>query len=360
MKRSFNESFGKPKRSRPENEDGPEIRFLIPSKAAGALIGKGGETVKRLRNDYQADISIPDSVTPERIMYVVAPTMDNIYDVALEVLHKIEEVSKGTSKEPEVKILIHQSQAGAVIGRAGGKIKELRESTGTAIKVFGECAPGSTDRVVVIAGEESKVITAIREIMAVVNEVPIKGAIRNYDTSNYQPDFVEEYGGYQSDRPFMKAPGGPPGGFGGRAPPAIPSGFARSSGYGPPPGRMPAIIGGGNSFEEFLIARGMGPFRAGGPRSLMDLEDDLQETVQQVTIPKDLAGSIIGKGGDRITRIRDESGAKIVVREPDGESIERVITITGTPLRIQYAQFLLQQCVRASAAGRRYIYEANR
>lgn len=37
--------------------------------------------------------------------------------------------------------------AGAIIGRGGEKIKELREQTSANLKVFSEPAPMSTDRV---------------------------------------------------------------------------------------------------------------------------------------------------------------------------------------------------------------------
>ena len=36
----------------------------------------------------------------------------------------------------EIRMLIHQFHAGAVIGRGGAKIKELREQTNTYLKVF--------------------------------------------------------------------------------------------------------------------------------------------------------------------------------------------------------------------------------
>ncbi|MGH0150842.1 UNVERIFIED_CONTAM: hypothetical protein FKN15_044397 [Acipenser sinensis] len=62
----------------------------------------------------------------------------------------------------------------------------------------------------------------------------------------------------------------------------------------------------------------------------------------QVTIPKDLAGSIIGKGGQRIKQIRHESGASIKIDEPLQGSEDRIITITGTQDQIQNAQYLLQ------------------
>ncbi|UYV73839.1 hypothetical protein LAZ67_11001072 [Cordylochernes scorpioides] len=63
----------------------------------------------------------------------------------------------------------------------------------------------------------------------------------------------------------------------------------------------------------------------------------------QVTIPNDLAGAIIGKGGQRIRKIRRESGAGINIDESQPGSNERVITISGTPQQIQMAQYLLQQ-----------------
>ncbi|UYV68051.1 HNRNPK [Cordylochernes scorpioides] len=63
----------------------------------------------------------------------------------------------------------------------------------------------------------------------------------------------------------------------------------------------------------------------------------------QVTIPNDLAGAIIGKGGQRIRKIRRESGAGITIDESQPGSNERVITISGTPQQIQMAQYLLQQ-----------------
>ncbi|VDN25666.1 unnamed protein product [Gongylonema pulchrum] len=73
-----------------------------------------------------------------------------------------------------------------------------------------------------------------------------------------------------------------------------------------------------------------------------------------VTVPNELGGTIIGRGGERIRRIRDESGAQIKIEE-EGPNGERIITITGTPSQIEMAQFLLQQCVRSSAAGRKYL-----
>ena len=57
-----------------------------------------------------------------------------------------------------------------------------------------------------------------------------------------------------------------------------------------------------------------------------------------MTIPNELAGAIIGPGGQRIRKIRGDSRATITIDEPAGGSNERVITIAGTKKQIQTAQ----------------------
>ena len=56
-----------------------------------------------------------------------------------------------------------------------------------------------------------------------------------------------------------------------------------------------------------------------------------------------LAGAVIGKGGNRIKQIQAETGTLIKLDEADVEGEERVITISGYPDEIKYAQYLLQQ-----------------
>jgi len=47
-------------------------RLLIPSKAAGSVIGKAGCTIKGLREEYGCSVMIPDSRGPERIITIKA------------------------------------------------------------------------------------------------------------------------------------------------------------------------------------------------------------------------------------------------------------------------------------------------
>ena len=56
-----------------------------------------------------------------------------------------------------------------------------------------------------------------------------------------------------------------------------------------------------------------------------------------------LAGAVIGKAGNRIKQIQAESGTMIKLDEAGVEGEVRVISITGYPEEIHYAQYLLQQ-----------------
>ncbi len=100
-----------------------ELRVLIQSKHAGGIIGKGGDTIKRLRVEYSANVGVPDCNGPERILTIKAD-MDNVIACLIECIPLISEADDPNSG---VRILVHQSHAGAIIGRAGYKIKDLRQ-----------------------------------------------------------------------------------------------------------------------------------------------------------------------------------------------------------------------------------------
>lgn len=68
-------------------------------------------------------------------------------------------------------MLIHQSHAGALIGRGGSKIKELREQTKSQLKVFQECCPSSTDRLLVINVEQERMSEVVGDIISFLKEV---------------------------------------------------------------------------------------------------------------------------------------------------------------------------------------------
>uniref|UniRef100_A0A8C9T1A2 Heterogeneous nuclear ribonucleoprotein K n=1 Tax=Scleropages formosus TaxID=113540 RepID=A0A8C9T1A2_SCLFO len=372
------------KRSR-NTDEMVELRILLQSKNAGAVIGKGGKNIKALRTDYNASVSVPDSSGPERILSISAD-IETVGDILLKIIPTLEEYQhyKGIDFDCELRLLIHQSLAGSIIGVKGAKIKELRENTQTTIKLFQECCPHSTDRVVLVGGKPERVVECIKIMLELIAEAPIKGRAQPYDPNFY--DETYDYGGFtmfeeRGRRPMgfpMRARGGfdriPPGRGGRpmppsrrdyddmsprRAPPPPPPGRggrggsrARNLPLPPPPPRGSNDRRGRPSdrYDSMVSVRGnynsssWEPFQSGGRGSYGDIAGPVITT--QVTIPKDLAGSIIGKGGQRIKQIRHESGASIKIDEPLEGSEDRIITITGTQDQIQNAQYLLQNSVK--------------
>ncbi|XP_017789216.1 PREDICTED: heterogeneous nuclear ribonucleoprotein K isoform X2 [Habropoda laboriosa] len=400
-----------------------ELRLLIPSKVAGSIIGKGGQNITKLRSQYKASIIVPDCPGPERVL-TISSDLSTVLQVLNEVVPNLEENgSRHGSDEIDVRMLVHQSQAGCIIGKGGLKIKELREKTGARIKIYSHCCPHSTDRLISICGKPNTCIECIRELIATIKTSPLKGVNNPYDPHNFDDYYADDYGGYgtgdggQGKGGGFGGPGGRRGGGGGGGgggvgmiprqdsrsiPDAVnrvfpPRGGLRGGGgggggmsggppdrgyggnsrgggggsggyeggrggYGGNRGGHPPYAGGNYNGDGWGM-QGGAPNGLGGGGSNSGMSGPSMggnnqgnqgnmggnKTSTQVTIPKDLAGAIIGKGGARIRKIRSDSGAGITIDEPLANSNDRIITITGLPSQIQMAQYLLQQSVHENA-----------
>ncbi|GLD67226.1 poly(rC)-binding protein 2-like protein, partial [Lates japonicus] len=82
------------------------LRLLMHGKEVGSIIGKKGETVKRIREESSARINISEGSCPERIITITGPT-DCVFRAFTMITFKLEEdlaalVANGTvtSKPP--------------------------------------------------------------------------------------------------------------------------------------------------------------------------------------------------------------------------------------------------------------------
>uniref|UniRef100_A0A8C9T1L8 Far upstream element (FUSE) binding protein 1 n=1 Tax=Scleropages formosus TaxID=113540 RepID=A0A8C9T1L8_SCLFO len=122
------------------------------------------------------------------------------------------------------------------------------------------------------------------------------------------------------------------GGDGGGAPPPASNEF----GYG---GQKRPLEDAGGCLTRFFppstaFVSGMGGMNA-APRS----------TSEEVKVPDGMVGFIIGRGGEQISRIQQESGCKIQIAPDSGGMPERSVTLTGSPDSIQTAKRLLTEIV---------------
>ncbi|KAJ8012446.1 hypothetical protein DPEC_G00042850 [Dallia pectoralis] len=299
------------------------IRLLMHGKEVGSIIGKKGETVKKMREESGARINISEGNCPERIVTITGPT-DAIFKAFAMIAYKFEEDiinsmsnSPATSKPPvTLRLVVPASQCGSLIGKGGSKIKEMRESTGAQVQVAGDMLPNSTERAVTISGTPEAIIQCVKQICVVMLESPPKGA-------------------------------------------TIP--------YRPKPASTPVIFSGGQAYtiqgqyaiphpdqltKLHQLAMQQTPFTPLGQTTpaFPGLDASPPASTHELTIPNDLIGCIIGRQGTKINEIRQMSGAQIKIANAMEGSSERQITITGTPANISLAQYLINARFRDVAA----------
>nr|XP_029510581.1 poly(rC)-binding protein 4-like [Oncorhynchus nerka] len=78
------------------------------------------------------------------------------------------------------------------------------------------------------------------------------------------------------------------------------------------------------------------------------MDSNSQTTSQELLIPNDLIGSIIGRQGTKINEIRQVSGAQIKIGSQLDSTSDRAVTITGTPISINLAQYLITSCLETA------------
>lgn len=178
------------------------VRLIIPTKLGGKLIGKGGSVARGLRETHGCSLNIPNSECPERLVMVRGNELDGVVNCVQEIGEKLQEeihqiANLKGENYTEIRMLVHQSICGAIIGRGGESIKKLREETGTAVRMNGDPCPGSTDRVCQIAGEPGNVGAALEAVLDILENTEIKGDEQQYDPRNYGTgEDVRKYGGF--------------------------------------------------------------------------------------------------------------------------------------------------------------------
>ncbi|KAI8424288.1 hypothetical protein MSG28_002838 [Choristoneura fumiferana] len=359
------------------------IRLIMQGKEVGSIIGKKGEIVKRFREESGAKINISDGSCPERIVTVTGNT-SAIFKAFTLICKKFEEWCSqfnegggGGSRAPiTLRLIVPASQCGSLIGKGGSKIKEIRDVTGANIQVASEMLPNSTERAVTISGTCDAITQCIYHICCVMLESPPKGATIPYRPKPNVAGPVILAGGQaytiQGNYavPAQDAVCAPVFPLLEVKPPLV--------GALPPHHLLPPLhehhlMGGlAKSPLAGLAALGLGglaPSNTGGlnPAALAALAGSQLRTSNQsrnqpatnqqsheMTVPNELIGCIIGKGGTKIAEIRQISGAMIRIsncEEREGGSTDRTITISGNPDSVALAQYLINMSVELQKAN---------
>uniref|UniRef100_A0A8C9KVJ9 Poly(rC) binding protein 2 n=1 Tax=Panthera tigris altaica TaxID=74533 RepID=A0A8C9KVJ9_PANTA len=312
------------------------IRLLMHGKEVGSIIGKKGESVKKMREESGARINISEGNCPERIITLAGPT-NAIFKAFAMIIDKLEEDisssmtnSTAASRPPvTLRLVVPASQCGSLIGKGGCKIKEIRESTGAQVQVAGDMLPNSTERAITIAGIPQSIIECVKQICVVMLESPPKGV-----TIPYRPK--------PSSSPVIFA--------GGQA-------YTIQGQYAIPQPDLTKLHQLAMQQSHFPMTHGNTGFsgiESSSPEVKgywAGLDASAQTTSHELTIPNDLIGCIIGRQGAKINEIRQMSGAQIIIANPVEGSTDRQVTITGSAASISLAQYLINVRLSSETGG---------
>lgn len=347
------------------------VRAIISSAEAATVIGKGGENVTQIRKIAGAKCTVSEYTrgAVERILTVsgLVDAVAKAFGLIIRTLNQepLEAPSTPQSKTYPLRLLIPHILIGSIIGKQGVRIREIQEASGARLNASESCLPLSTERSLVVLGVADAVHIATYYIGSTLVE-QLSDRFGGPAASAYAPrdgrpqgvvpggmqvvPYVPQHAGGQMGRDKYPNQAMPP-----QRGPQTPYGAP----YGQPPQQHPQAqmsYGAGSPRTPYA---GAGPQQPnyGGPHGAPQPAHPQQHPqqpmqggaapfpgqpiTQQIFIPNDMVGAIIGKGGAKINEIRQLSGSVIKINEPQDNNNERLVTITGTQECNQMALYML-------------------
>lgn len=329
------------------------LRAIVSSKEAGIIIGKAGKNVADLRDEtgVKAGVSKVVPGVHDRVLTVTGPLQGTARAYAIVAKSLVEGApqmgmggivsNNGTHRKynvfffsidqrcfannsSAVRLLISHNQMGTIIGRQGLKIKHIQDASGVRMVAQKEMLPQSTERVVEVQGTPEGIEKAIWEI----GKCLIDDWQRGTGTVLYNPAVRSSVG----PGPLSPAPAPTNNGFSSRP-------YNRT--------------GNGADFSDHSGGYGRRSNSDASRGYPLVTEDGEEIQTQNISIPADMVGCIIGRGGTKITEIRRSSGARIsIAKAPHDETGERMFTIMGSAQANEKALYLLYENLEAEKTRR--------
>ncbi|XP_029375452.1 RNA-binding protein Nova-1-like isoform X1 [Echeneis naucrates] len=224
------EEAGCTKRTNTGEEGEYFLKVLIPSYAAGSIIGKGGQTIVQLQKETGATIKLSKSKdfypgTTERVC-LIQGTVEALNGVHNFIAEKVREMPQSAQKpEPvsilqpqttvnpdrvkqvrhsqagltvftfycyfnlsislQAKLIVPNSTAGLIIGKGGATVKAVMEQSGAWVQLSQKPEGiNLQERVVTISGEPEQNRKAVEIIVQKIQEDPQSSSCLNISYSN--------------------------------------------------------------------------------------------------------------------------------------------------------------------------------
>lgn len=269
----------------------PNVEVMIPGPKVGLIIGKGGETIKQLQERSGTRMVVVQD----------GPQQENekplrIYGDAQKVEHAKQLVyDLIAEKEMEVSVAVPRSAVGVVIGKNGEMIKKIQNETGARVQFQQGRDDNPEERMCALTGTMTQIDDARQRIEELIESVLARDSQMGRGRGRT--------GSGMNGAPYGRSPGG-----------------GSTGGWG-----------------EY------GPGRPSGPS--MGMARNGQEKVEyQFLVPSTKTGIIIGKGGETIKQINQQSGAFCELdRRPPPNPSEKIFIIRGSHDQVELAKRMISE-----------------
>ena len=401
----FNQNYNHPKNV-------PEFptRMLVPSTYVGAIIGKGGESIRAITQKTHARIDVHRKDNPgatEKAITIngTAEACNSAVSAILDIVREEDRNARtqaGTWNDEEVplKILAHNSLIGRLIGKDGRHLKAVQEKVDTKIAISNSVAEihqYNSERTIAIYGETEKCIEAESLLMEKLRSCYENDMMNAYQQPqqypglnqlNMFPGLHENYGPGGRDSSYSMA-GSYPGAPSYRGQNFSPEQRALQSETCTlyiPAAAVGAMIGSKGAHIRNISRIANASIKIVPPE---EGDDDKQRKVMimgnpegqwksqfcifdklkqegffngeeerltsEMTIPSAIVGRVIGKGGNNVRELQRLTSSEVVIpRQSETEGMEEVpVKIVGHFFAIQSAQRKIRELlVKAKEAER--------
>uniref|UniRef100_A0A803LFX8 K Homology domain-containing protein n=2 Tax=Chenopodium quinoa TaxID=63459 RepID=A0A803LFX8_CHEQI len=342
------------------------FKILCSNDRVGGVIGRGGSIIHALQEESGASIDVGLCVANCNERLVTVYSMEDVGSryspaqraVVLVYTRYVEataekglEAGMNQGSAVTARLVVSSNQVGCLLGKGGAIISEIRKVTGAYIRIHnGDLVPkcaAQDSEVVEISGQFVNIQDALYHVTSRLRNNLFTSKAMNIPGSGT--------GKLLSDTSIC-----------GRIQDATTVGLRQSSGTNQSVGGQATLSQGYGplphpNISHYLPSTGLQTIEPAGvnPRNFVTFDGGLASantgvqlgrtlspaivtnTVVEIVVPETSISSVYGENGSNLTRIRQISGAKVIVHEAVSGIESRTVVISGTPDQTQAAQSLI-------------------
>lgn len=315
------------------------IRVLCPTNKIGRVIGKGGSSIKSVRQASGARVDVEDAKADRDhciITILSTESLDDLKSMAVEAVLLLQaKINDEDDDTVAMRLLVPSKVIGCIIGKSGSIINEIRKRTKAEIRISKSEKPKCADadeELVEVVGEVSSVRDALIQIVLRLRDDVLKDKEGARNPSGGSDSIYSSTAGHSVPSVLPNVPSVAPLTYEQRAETGGGVGILSSSslyGYG-------SLSMGDNSYGS--LSSYSSKVYGGLP----------QPSTLEIVVPAHAVGKVMGKGGMNLENIRKISGAAIEISESKSSRGDRVAVISGTLEEKRAAENLIQAFIMAT------------